>query len=152
MVDFQNILFPVSLTDISPVVAPYVAAVAKRFGAKLHLLHVLRRFDWFVDTYVSQPSETDFKSIASDFEDQLFSRAKQTLEVFKDKHLKGLDIVKSTVVAGTHYKEILGYVESEKIDLIVMGSGSPLQKAVFGSVADKVAKLSTVPVMLIKSN
>ncbi|MGA6926534.1 MAG: universal stress protein, partial [Desulfosarcina sp.] len=102
--------------------------------------------------YVSQPSETDFKSIASDFEDQLLSRAQQTLEVFKDKHLKGLDIVKSTVVAGTHYKEILSYVESEKIDLIVMGSGSPLQKAVFGSVADKVAKLSTVPVMLIKSN
>ena len=152
MVDFQNILFPVALTDISPVVAPYVATVARRFGAKLHLLHVLRRFDWFVDTYVSQPSETDFKSIASDFEDQLLSRAQQTLEVFKDKHLKGLDIAKSTVVAGTHYKRILDYVESEKIDLIIMGSGSPLQKAVFGSVADKVAKLSSVPVMLIKSN
>ncbi len=152
MVDFQNILFPVSLTDISPVVAPYVATVTSRFGAKLHLLHILRRFDWFVDTYVSQPSETDFKSIATDFEDQLLSRAQQTLEVFKDKHLKGLDIVKSTVVAGTHYKEILSYVESEKIDLIVMGSGSPLQKAVFGSVADKVAKLSPVPVMLVKSN
>jgi nucleotide-binding universal stress UspA family protein len=152
MVEFQNILFPVALTDISPVVAPYAATVASRFGAKLHLLHVLRRFDWFVDTYVSQPSETDFKSIASDFEDQLLSRAQQTLEVFKDKHLKGLDIAKSTVVAGTHYKRILGYVESEKIDLIIMGSGSPLQKAVFGSVADKVAKLSSVPVMLVKSN
>jgi len=152
MVDFQNILFPVALTDISPVVAPYVATVVSRFGAKLHLLHVLRRFDWFVDTYVSQPSETDFKSIASDFENQIFSRAQQTLDVFKDKHLKNLDIVKSTVVSGTHYKEILNYVESEKIDLIIMGSGSPLQKAVFGSVADKVAKLSPVPVMLVKSN
>jgi nucleotide-binding universal stress UspA family protein len=152
MADFENILFPVSLTDISPVVAPYVATVASRFGAKLHLLHVLRRFDWFVDTYVSQPSETDFKSIASDFEDQLLSRAQQTLEAFKDKHLKGLDIVKSTVVSGTHYKRILDYVESEKIDLIIMGTGSPLQKAVFGSVADKVAKLSSVPVMLVKSN
>ena len=152
MVDFKNILFPVSLTDISPVVAPYVALAARRFDAKLHLLHVLRRFDWFVDTYVSQPSETDFKSIASDFEDQLLSRAQQTLDVFRQEHFKGLDIAKSIAVAGTHYKEILGYVESEKIDLIVMGSGSPLQKAVFGSVADKVAKLSTVPVMLIKSN
>ncbi len=152
MVDFQNILFPVSLTDISPVVAPYVVTMARRFDAKLHLLHVLRRFDWFVDTYVSQPSETDFKRIASDFEDQLLSRAQQTLAVFKKKHLKDLDIVKSTVVVGTHYKEILGYVASEKIDLIIMGSGSPLQKAVFGSVADKVAKLSPVPVMLVKSN
>ncbi len=152
MVDFQKILFPISLTDISPVVAPYVATMATRFGAKLHLLHVLRRFDWFVDTYVSQPSETDFKRIATDFEDQLLTRAQQTLEVFRNKHLKGLDIDRSTVVTGTHYKEILSYVESEKIDLIIMGSGSPLQKAVFGSVADKVAKLSPVPVMLVKSN
>ena len=152
MVDFQNILFPVSLTDISPVVAPYVALAARRFDAKLHLLHVLRRFDWFVDTYVSQPSETDFKSIASNFEDQLLSRAQQTLDVFRQEHFKGLDIAKSIAVAGTHYKEILGYVESEKIDLIIMGSGSPLQKMVFGSVADKVAKLSSVPVMLVKSN
>ncbi len=152
MVDFQKILFPVSLTEISPVVAPYVAAMAGRFGAKIHLLHVLRRFDWFVDTYVAQPSETDFKRIATDFEDQLLIRAQQTLDVFKDEHLKDLDIVKSAVVTGTHYKEILGYVAAEKIDLIVMGSGSPFQKAVFGSVAEKVAKLSPVPVMLIKSN
>jgi nucleotide-binding universal stress UspA family protein len=152
MVDFQKILFPVALTDISPVVAPYVVTMASRFDAKLHLLHVLRRFDWFVDTYVSQPSETDFKSIASDFEDQLLSRAQQTLAAFKAKHLKGIDIAKSSVVSGTHYKRILGYVDSEKIDLIIMGSGSPLQKAVFGSVADKVAKLSSVPVMLVKSN
>jgi len=152
MVDFQNILFPVSLTDISPVVAPYVATVASRFGAKLHLLHILRRFDWFVDTYVSQPSETDFKSIATDFENQLLARARKTLSVFKEKHFKDIDIVKSTVATGTHYKEILDYVASEKIDLIIMGTGNQLQKMVFGSVADKVAKLSSVPVMLVKSN
>ena len=29
MVDFQNILFPVALTDISPVVAPYVATTGE---------------------------------------------------------------------------------------------------------------------------
>ena len=61
-------------------------------------------------------------------------------------------VAKATVVTGTHYKEILRYVADESIDLIIMGSGSPLQKAVFGSVADKVTKLSPVPVMLIKSN
>ena len=152
MADFKKILFPIALTDISPVVAPYVATMANRFEADLHLLHVLRRFDWFVDTYVSQPSETDFKRIASDFEGQLQARAEATLEAFRQKHLKDLKIAKATVVTGTHYKEILQYVAEERIDLIIMGSGSPMQKAVFGSVADKVCKLSSVPVMLIKSN
>jgi len=152
MEGFKKILFPVALTDISPVVVPYVATMVKRFGADLHVLHVLRRFDWFVDTYVSQPSETDFKSIASEFEGQLLARADQTLEAFKQKHLKGLPVTRSSVVTGTHYKEILQYVADEGIDLIIMGSGNPLQKAVFGSVADKVCKLSPVTVMLIKSN
>lgn len=152
MAQFDKILFPVALTDISPVVAPFVATMVDRFAADLHLLHVLRRFDWFVDTYVSQPSETDFKRIASDFEGQLYGRAEQTLAAFQQKHLKGVNVVQSTVVSGTHYKEILSYVDKERIDLIIMGSGSPLQKAVFGSVADKVVKLSPVPVMLIKSN
>ncbi|MFO7714360.1 hypothetical protein [Desulfosarcina sp.] len=54
MVDFQNILFPVALTDISAVIPPYVATVASRFGAKLHLLHVLRRFDWFLLKFLNQ--------------------------------------------------------------------------------------------------
>jgi len=49
MEGFKKILFPVALTDISPVVAPYVATMIKRFGADLHLLHVRRRFDWFVE-------------------------------------------------------------------------------------------------------
>ena len=152
MAEFTKILFPVALTEISPVVAPYVVTMAARFGAQLHLLHVLRRFDWFVDTYVSQPSETDFKRIASDFEDQVHARAEQTLEKFCSAHLKGVAIAKSTVVSGTHYKAILRYIDEEKIDLVIMGSGSPLQKAIFGSVADKITKLSPVPVMLIKSN
>lgn len=152
MADFRKILYPVALTDISPVVAPYVITMVSRFDAELHLLHVLRPFDWFVDTYVSQPSETDFKRIASDFEGQLQTRAEQTLEAFQQKQLKAVRVAKATVVTGTHYREILRYVADESIDLIIMGSGSPLQKAVFGSVADKVTKLSPVPVMLIKSN
>ena len=154
MAEFKNILFPVALTDISPVVAPFVVTMVNRFEAQLHLLHVLRRFDWFVDTYVSQPSETDFKRIASDFEDQVHARAEETLETFRKKHLKGLDIPKSTVVTGTgtRYKAILRYIDEEGIDLVIMGSGSPLQRAIFGSVADKVTKLSPAPVMLIKSN
>ena len=150
MADFKKILFPIALTDISPVVAPYVATMANRFEADLHLLHVLRRFDWFVDTYVSQPSETDFKRIASDFEGQLQARAEATLEAFRQKHLKDLKITKATVVTGTHYKEILDYAKAEGIDLIIMGTGTTVQKVMFGSVAEKVSRLARVPVMLIK--
>ena len=151
MKDFNKILYPIALTDISPIIAPYVVTMAKQFGAEVHLLHVLRRFDWYVDTYVSESPKPDFKRIASDFESQVLSQAKQKLDAFIERHFKEVRIGKSDVVSGTNYKQIIQYVESEKIDLIIMGTGTTLQKVMFGSVAEKVSRLASVPVMLIKS-
>ncbi len=152
MAEFKNILYPIALTDISPKVAPSVVTLAKQLNAQVHLLHVLRRFDWFVDTYVPDTPEPDFKRIASDFEDKLLVQAQQKLEAFKKKHLKDIQIANASVVSGTHYRQILDYVKSEGIDLIIMGTGKRRQKMMFGSVADKVSRLAKVPVMLIKSS
>ena len=152
MEEFKNILYPVALTDISPKVAPSVVTMAKQLDAQVHLLHVLRRFDWFVDTYVQETPEPDFKRIASDFEDKVLIQAQQKLEAFKQQHLKDIQIANAMVVSGTHYRQIIDYSKSEGIDLIIMGTGTKRQKMMFGSVADKVSRLAKVPVMLIKSS
>ncbi len=151
MAEFKNILYPIALTDISPKVAPYVVSLVKQLDAQVHLLHVLRRFDWFVDTYVQESPKPDFKRIASDFEDKILIQAQQKLETFKHKHLKDIRIANAVVVSGTHYRQILDYAKSEGIDLIIMGKGTKGQKMMFGSVADKVSRMTKVPVMLIKS-
>jgi nucleotide-binding universal stress UspA family protein len=88
MEDFKRILYPVALTEISPKVAPYVVTLARQLDAQVHLLHVLRRFDWFVDTYVSDPPKPDFKRIASDFESQVLSQAQQKLKAFHKQPFK----------------------------------------------------------------
>jgi len=150
MEEFKNILYPIALTDISPKVVPYVVTMAKQFDAQVHLLHVLRRFDWFVDTYVSDPPEPDFKRIASDFENQVMQQAQQKLKAFTQKYLMDVRIGKASVVSGTNYKRILDYVKSEDIDLVIMGTGTTLQKVMFGAVAEKVSRLAPVPVMLVK--
>ena len=124
--------------------------MAKQLDAQVHVLHVLRRFDWFVNTYVSDPPKPDFKRIASDFESQVLEQAQQKLEAFQKKYLKDIRIVKSSVVSGTNYKQILDYVKSEGIDLVIMGTGTTLQKVMFGAVAEKVSRLAPVPVMLVK--
>ena len=152
MAEFKNILYPIALTDISPKVVPYVVTMVKQLDAQVHLLHVLRRFDWFVNTYVSEPPEPDFKRIASDFESQVLEQAQQKLEAFQKKYLKDIQIVKSSVVSGTNYKQILDYVKSEGIDLVIMGTGTTVQKVMFGAVAEKVSRLAPVPVMLVKGN
>lgn len=153
MEEFKNILYPIALTEISKRVAPYVVTLSKQLDAKVHLIHVLRRFDWFVDTYISEDSpKPDFKRIASDFEGQVLLQAQQKLDSFIKKHLKDIDVVNAKVVSGTHYKMILEYVETAGIDLIIMGRGTAIEKVVFGSVAEKVSRFSPVPVMLIKSS
>lgn len=151
MEDFKKILYPIALTEISPNIAPYVVTLARQLNAQVHLLHVLRSFDWFVNTYVEESPKPDFKRIASDFENQILQQAQQKLEKFKQKHLKGIQIEKATVVRGTHYRQILDYAKSEGIDLIIMGTGTKAQKLMFGSVTGKVSRLSKVPVMLVKS-
>ena len=150
MKEFKNILYPIALTDISAKVAPYVVTLAKQLDAQVHLLHVLRRFDWFVDTYVQDSPKPDFKRIASDFEDKILVQAQQKLETFKQRHLRDIRIAKAVVVTGSHYRQILDYAKSEGIDLIIMGIGTRGQKMMLGSVADKVSRLAKVPVMLIK--
>ena len=152
MEEFKNILYPIALTDISPKVVPYVVTMARQLDAQVHLLHVLRRFDWFVNTYVSDPPEPDFKRIASDFESQVLAQAQQKLEAFQQKYLKDIQIVKSSVVSGTNYKRIIDYTKTEGIDLVIMGTGTTVQKVMFGAVAEKVSRLAPVPVMLVKGN
>lgn len=147
---FKKILYPIALTNISPSIAPYVVTMAKQFDAELHLLHVLRRFDWFVDTYIPESPEPDFKRIASDFESQIMVKAKQQIDRFLKNHLNDVHITKAEVVTGTAYKKIIEYAESEEIDLIIMGTGTTLHKVMFGSVAERVCRLSNIPVMLIK--
>ena len=151
MEEFKKILYPIALTDISPKVAPYVVTLAKQLDAQVHLLHVLRRFDWFVDTYVQDSPKPDFKRIASDFEDKILIQAQQKLEAFKQQHLKDIRIANATVVTGTRYRQIIDYSKSEAVDLITMGIATRGKRMIFGSVADKVSRLAKVPVMLIKS-
>jgi nucleotide-binding universal stress UspA family protein len=77
MEDFKKILYPIALTEISPNIAPYVVTLARQLDAQVHLLHVLRSFDWFVNTYVEESPKPDFKRIASDFENQILQQAQQ---------------------------------------------------------------------------
>jgi nucleotide-binding universal stress UspA family protein len=152
MAEFKNLLYPVALTDISLKVAPSVVTLTKQLDAQVHLLHVLRRFDWFVDTYVQDSPKPDFKRIASDFEDKLLIQAQQKLEMFQKKHFKDIRVANAAVVSGTPYRQILDYAKSEGIDLVIMGTGKTRQRMMFGSVADKVSRMAKVPVMLIKSS
>jgi len=173
MEEFKNILYPVALTDLSPRVAPSVATLAGQLDARVHLIHVLRPFGWYVDNFVAELSEPESrestsdsqsqvnsiiklfsepksKRVASDFESQVQIQAKQKLEAFKEQYFSDTNIADAVVISGTRHKLILEYAKSKGIDLIIMGAETSLGKVMFGSVVEKVSKLATVPVVIVK--
>ncbi len=153
MEQFTRILFPVSLTEMSPIVVTYVISMAEKYAAEVHMLHVVRKMNFYADSFISQPSETDIKRHASHFEQERLAMAEKQLAAFNEQHVSQHPDISSTklhVASGTHYKVIMEYVEEHNIDLIIMGSGRNFQTHLFGSVANKVTKLAECPVMVIK--
>ena len=45
MMEFKNILFPIDLAEVSQKLIDHVCTFARKFGAKVHLLYVVRTFE-----------------------------------------------------------------------------------------------------------
>jgi nucleotide-binding universal stress UspA family protein len=144
MKEFKKILFPVDLSEASPKLVPYVTTMAEKFGAEIHLLFVARVFAYFSGIYVPHPS-------INKFEDEIVEGAKKRLKEFTEEYFSDFPKTRAEVVPGDISEEILKYTGSKGIDLLILGTHGRkgLEKVVFGSVAERVAKTSPVPVLLV---
>ncbi len=141
---FSKILFPVDLSDTMPKIVPFVTTMAKQFESKIHLLFVARVFQYFTGMYVPYPSIDKFES-------EIVEGAEKRLLEFKDEYFETFPEAKTMVVSGGAAEEILKYIQTEGIDLLIMGTHGRkgLDKIIFGSVAEQVVKSAPVPVLLI---
>lgn len=137
-------MFPVDLSESSPKIVPCVTTMAEKFGTEVHLLFVSRVFEYFSGIYVPHPS-------ISKFEDEVQEGATKKLKEFKEEYFSNLQDTKAEVISGDISEEILKYIETKGIDLLIMGTHGRkgLEKVVFGSVAERVSKASPVPVLLV---
>lgn len=139
----KKILFPVDLSEVSPKIVSYVKEMAAKLDAEVHLLFVARSLGYLTGIHVPHPS-------INKFEAEIVKGAKKKLNQFAEKHFQNAS-PKTQVVLGDAAEEILNYVESEGIDLIIMGTHGRkgLEKIVFGSVAERVVQKSPVPVLTV---
>ena len=144
MEKISRILFPVDLSEVSTRICSYVKTMVEKFDAEIHLLFVSRIFDYFVSIYVPHPS-------IDAFEEEVRKGAIKRLNEFKEEHFSGEQAVKTAVVSGDAAEQILSYIEKEKIDLVIMGTHGRkgLDRVIFGSVANSVSKMATIPVLLV---
>jgi nucleotide-binding universal stress UspA family protein len=146
MKKFSKILFPVDLSEVSPKIVPWVLDVARTYDAEVLVLFVARRFQHFSAVYVA-PESIDA------FEHEIFEGAERSLDEFIERHFqsKGFRRCTPRVILGDAAEEILDTVEKEHMDLVVMGTHGRkgLERVLFGSVADRVVKMCTVPVLTV---
>ncbi len=141
---FQNILFPTDFSDCSLVALDYARDLAEKFDGTLHMLSVV--YDLSAPPGVV-PFPASYAAMLADLE----SSAKSHVEKLAST-VKGVKTVKTVVRKGMEDQEILRYAESEKIDLIVMGTHGRrgLEHLIIGSTAEKVIRRAKAPVLTIR--
>ena len=100
MEGFKRILYPVSLTEASPKIAPYVSLMAKRFEAEIHLLYVAQELERYRGIH-AKPSLID------EFSNELIKGAQDRLKQFSGEFSRDFPDIKTAVVSGDRAKEIL---------------------------------------------
>ncbi len=141
----KKILCAVDFSDISEKVVSYSCFFALKTQAKLYMLHVVKPLTWTEEFGVS----LDFKE---KYEDDLFQLASQKMKKLSKEHFPNSIDVSYKVTKGDIVKEILDFAEEKNIDLIVLGARGEhgIHEFIFGSVTEKIIKLSPKPVFVVK--
>ena len=119
--------------------------VARKFSSTIHMLHVIPNMDYFTP-YESFLSAESLINVQRDIEREVQKDMEEVAKKIKDIP------VTSAIHTGVISLEITDYVRTEKIDLVVMGTHGRggLEHMLIGSVAEKVVRKSSCPVLTIR--
>ncbi|MFZ2447655.1 MAG: universal stress protein [Syntrophobacteraceae bacterium] len=140
--EIRKILFPVDLAGSSSKIVSRVLYMAQKFDAEVHLLSVAGSLEQYSTFYVPHPS-------LDRYEQEDTARAERLLREFAEEHFGDFPRLKISVLSGKPVEQIINYVDSAGIDMIMMTTHGRhgLERALFGSMAEEIMRSSSVPVM-----
>lgn len=141
----KKILVPVDFSEFSDYAVDHALLLAEKFEAELTLFHVMVLHEGSFEE-VGQIDE--YEKIVKAKERYRFRLLQSHTE---NKEVKDLDINSRLVRGFSAADVILDYVENNDVDLVVMGTHgrSGFKKWIYGSVAEKVVRLSKAPVLTV---
>jgi nucleotide-binding universal stress UspA family protein len=126
----------------------YAQALARGFGAELHVLHVVedlltRAMDGYGYAAISPEVQLDVERAGRI----------QTEALLSDDDRRELHAKVSTVTSNSPATEIVAYARANAIDLIVMGTHGrrAIAHLVMGSVAERVVRTAPCPVLTVRN-
>jgi nucleotide-binding universal stress UspA family protein len=138
MILLNNVLVAVNFDEASNDALAYARGLAKNFGARLHVLHVM-------ENVFLRPMANDPRAVEEGI-------TRRLLDSLTDEDRTALHAVPVIRKSDAPADEIVKYAQSEGIDLIVMGThGRPgLAHFLMGSVAEKVVRTAPCPVLTLR--
>lgn len=142
--EIKKILVPIDFSENSVKILQASLYFAMSCKAQLHFIFVVQSFEDYSGFFVPH------MPIAR-FEEELLQSSEKKMQEYLGENLPSDLPHQSKVLSGDVAEEIVMYAEAEKIDLIIMGTHGykGLEKVLFGSVAEKVVKTASCPVMTI---
>jgi nucleotide-binding universal stress UspA family protein len=142
---FRHMLAPTDFSEYSKQAVASALELAKKFGAKLSILHVVELPPYPVEGYVPP-------SLTSTFLADLERQATQDLaQVVPEAESAGIEVAR-LVTVGSPYRKIIDIAEAEQVDLIVMATAgrTGFSRLVMGSIAERVVRTASCPVLTIR--
>lgn len=143
---FSRILVAVDGSAFADRALKYGVDLAKRYSAKLIVVHVvLRRF------YAVTPSEAGVLATTV-FVKEMEAEGREIINR-ADAYVKGEGVDhECRLLQGVPAEEIVKVADSEKADLIVIGSRGLTEVRAFllGSISDKISHHAKCPVLIVK--
>lgn len=153
LLPIKKILCPTDFSDPSYESLKNACELCSHFGATLCLLHVVPAMPRPAWAAALEAEREIYDPGLSEYEDALYDRAQQKLhEVIKERIPKE---VKSCVFVGRGdaANEIVRMAEDERVGLIVIATHglTGWRQVAFGSVAERVVRLSNRPVLTLRA-
>ena len=142
---FRHILAPTDFSEYSKQAVVAALELARRFGAKLTILHVVELPPYPVEGYVPP-------AVNATFLDDLERQATQDLaQLVPEAEANNVEVVR-LVAVGSPYRTIIDTAEAAQVDLIVMATAgrSGFSRLIMGSIAERVVRTATCPVLTIR--
>lgn len=143
MLTLRTVLCPTDFSDVSTKAEAYAAALARHYEGSLHLLHV----------DPPMPVMAPYGEIPVDvrlFEEQRAAAVADLATAAERARLQGIP-VEATMRGGHPAREILAVAGEGPADLLVIGTHGRggVEHLLLGSVAEKIVRKATCPVMVV---
>lgn len=143
---FKHIAYCTDFSDNADEAFVTARDLAWRYGAHLHLIHVMVTFSAPVhEAYV--PIEYDAR-----FVEKVSQSAKDSMEERYVSQLKEKQPYSIHLLSGYPATEIVEFTKARQVDLVVMGSHglTGLAHVLFGSTADRVVRKAPCSVLTVR--